>query len=140
MSESFWQHVNEYWNQDSATRPATEVVVQQMGLNCATGLASRISLTSRCDPAPYGNKDGEAEWKFQNVPRSPDARAPDEEAVQGKPLYIVGEEEWLPRIVNTPDELNNRLRQIIRNDDPKMVYSMIRQLPGRYVLHYFIFR
>jgi hypothetical protein len=33
ISEALWQYMNEYWTENSAMRPATEVVVQQMGLN-----------------------------------------------------------------------------------------------------------
>ncbi|KAJ6624247.1 kinase-like domain-containing protein [Mycena sp. CBHHK59/15] len=33
MSDALWGHVSEYWAEDSAARPATQVVVRRMGLN-----------------------------------------------------------------------------------------------------------
>ncbi|KAJ7233189.1 kinase-like domain-containing protein [Mycena rebaudengoi] len=38
ISEALWQYVNDYWMQDYAKRPATDIVVQQMGLNYSTTL------------------------------------------------------------------------------------------------------
>jgi hypothetical protein len=38
ISEALWQYVNDYWMQDYAKRPATDIVVQQMGLNYSATL------------------------------------------------------------------------------------------------------
>ncbi|KAF7326880.1 Kinase-like protein [Mycena venus] len=46
MSEALWQHVNQFWAQDAATRPTTEAVVRHMGLNYVSWLATQFPTTS----------------------------------------------------------------------------------------------
>ncbi|KAJ7269790.1 kinase-like domain-containing protein, partial [Mycena rebaudengoi] len=57
ISEALWQYMTEYWTEDSATRPATDVVVQHMGLNYVSWLVTQFSPSPRVGRS---RRDGDA--------------------------------------------------------------------------------
>ncbi|KAJ7656681.1 kinase-like domain-containing protein [Mycena rosella] len=155
MSEALWQHVNECWAQDSALRPATDSVVYQMGLNYVSWLAAQFTETSHFPLDPEGNDDSGLEWKFEDTEKStqllgtsavidtPPVPPPPQDLSEpedsgGMANTILEslwtetgdpDEDWTTDILGTttPDgEIMNRLRLLVRNDDPKTIYAVIK--------------
>ncbi|KAJ7886898.1 kinase-like domain-containing protein [Mycena leptocephala] len=111
MSDALWQHVNECWAQDSAARPATDVVLQQIqGLNYVSWLATHFSETTQLNPdVDTTNERPARPWiQFHKAPPPSTDDA-----------------------VLTPAsdaDIMRRLRRSVSHRNPKTIYSMTKKL------------
>lgn len=107
MSDVLWEHVNEFWAQDSVIRPATDAVVQRMGLKYASGLPTHFSETEIQSDAT--NEESKTKpWRqfYKTAPASTDVDlTPPSDA-----------------------ETMKRMRRLVSQDDPKTVYKLIKKL------------
>jgi hypothetical protein len=80
FSEALWQYMTDYWTENSATRPATDAVVQHMGLNYVSWL---IGTQFSVSPSTSGSAHYE-EMEMHLSKEATDLKP----AVEGKPSYF----------------------------------------------------
>ncbi|KAJ7279129.1 kinase-like domain-containing protein [Mycena rebaudengoi] len=52
ISDALWQYITGYWSENSAKRPTTDVVVQDMAFNYVSWLATRFAISAQSKDSP----------------------------------------------------------------------------------------
>jgi hypothetical protein len=110
FSDLLWEHVNEFWAQDSVRRPPTDAVVQRMGPNYVSTHETNLQSNSH----DVTNRQPETNpWRnfYKVAPSSTD--------------------------VASDTDIMEQMKCLVSREDPKVIYRVIKKLGQGCVVHFF---